>query len=52
MIDGFPMDDDQAQSFVNDIGPPTAVILFEVNANPEVNDRILEERLRKRYVDI
>ena len=30
MIDGYPIDCDQADSFVSDIGPPTAVICLEL----------------------
>lgn len=42
LIDGFPMDSEQADSFISDIGSPTAVILFEAN------DTILQERLKSR----
>merc|ERR1711973_153074 len=42
LIDGFPMDSEQAEAFISDIGPPTAVILFEAN------DAILQERLKSR----
>ena len=30
LIDGYPMDEAQADSFVNDIGPPTIVICLEL----------------------
>ena len=43
LIDGFPLDDEQAEAFVSDIGQPTAVILLEAN------DTILVERLKKRF---
>merc|ERR1711988_301677 len=42
LIDGFPMDSEQAEAFISDIGTPTAVILFEAN------DAILQERLKSR----
>ena len=42
LIDGFPLDDEQAEAFVSDIGQPTAVILLEAN------DTILIERLKSR----
>merc|ERR1711981_1250106 len=42
LIDGFPMDGEQAEAFISDIGSPTAVILFEAN------DTILQERLKSR----
>merc|ERR1711936_65735 len=42
LIDGFPMDSEQAEAFISDIGSPTAVILFEAN------DAILQERLKSR----
>ena len=46
LIDGFPLDDEQAEAFVSDIGQPTAVILLEAN------DTILVERLKKRFEKI
>ena len=46
LIDGFPLDDEQAEAFVSDIGQPTAVILLEAN------DTILVERLKKRLEKI
>merc|ERR1711935_717924 len=42
LIYGSPMDSEQADSFISDIGSPTAVILFEAN------DTILQERLKSR----
>ena len=42
LIDGFPLDDEQAEAFVSDIGQPTAVIHLEAN------DTILIERLKSR----
>merc|ERR1711935_1187618 len=42
LIDGFPMDSEQAEAFISDIGTPAAVILFEAN------DAILQERLKSR----
>merc|ERR1711973_1029803 len=42
LIDGFPMDSEQAEAFISDIGTPIAVILFEAN------DAILQERLKSR----
>jgi len=30
LIDGYPLDEAQANEFVNDIGPPTAVICLEI----------------------
>ena len=43
MIDGFPIDVEQADAFVRDIGEPTAVIFFEAN------DHVLKDRLMARY---
>merc|ERR1739848_984089 len=42
LIDGFPMDSEQAEAFISDIGTPAAVILFEAN------DTVLQERLKSR----
>ena len=42
MIDGFPVDLDQAEAFVRDIGPPAKVILFRANNN------VLKGRLLSR----
>ena len=42
LIDGFPLDDEQAEAFISDIGQPTAVILLEAN------DTILIARLKSR----
>jgi hypothetical protein len=42
LIDGFPIDLEQAEAFVNDIATPAAVIFFEAN------DKVLQERLRSR----
>ena len=42
LIDGYPMDTDQAESFIKNIAAPTMVILLECN------DEILKERLKGR----
>merc|ERR1711997_1321527 len=42
IVDGFPMDAEQADSFVKDIGEPNMVLLLECN------DEILKQRLNKR----
>lgn len=42
MIDGFPIDEEQAESFVTEIGEPTLVLAFEAN------DEILKDRLKSR----
>lgn len=42
LIDGFPIDLEQAEAFVRDIGEPTAVIFFEAN------DHVLKDRLMAR----
>lgn len=42
MIDGFPIDQSQADSFVSEICTPTMVIAFEAN------DEVLKERLKGR----
>ena len=42
MIDGFPIDLEQANAFVHDIAAPAAVIFFEAN------DSVLKQRLMAR----
>merc|ERR1712165_56719 len=42
IVDGFPMDAEQADAFVKDIGAPNMVLLLECN------DEILKQRLNKR----
>jgi len=42
LIDGFPLDDEQADAFIADIGEPTAVLLLEAN------DQVLKDRLKSR----
>ena len=42
IVDGFPMDAEQADAFVKDIGEPNMVLLLECN------DEILKQRLNKR----
>ncbi len=46
MIDGFPMDMDQAEAFVKEVGPPSKVIFLR--ANPVV----LKGRLLSRYTNL
>ena len=42
IIDGFPLDEEQAEEFVNEFGPPGLVINFICN------NRVLMERLNER----
>jgi len=42
LIDGFPLDEEQAQDFLADIGEPTAVLLLDAN------DDVLKRRLNSR----
>merc|ERR1739844_244910 len=42
LVDGYPMDADQADAFIRDIGEPNLVLLLEVD------DVILKERLKGR----
>ena len=42
LIDGYPMDTEQAESFTKNIAAPNMVILLECN------DEILKERLKGR----
>ena len=42
MIDGYPLDEAQASDFINDIGPPSAVICLELS------DEVATARLASR----
>ena len=42
MIDGYPLDEAQASEFINDIGPPSAVICLELS------DEVATGRLSSR----
>ncbi len=42
LVDGFPMDANQAAAFEADICSPVAILFFEAN------DEVLKERLTKR----
>ena len=48
LIDGFPMDVNQAKAFQEDIGEPKAIIYFE--ANESVSQNVMKKRKEKKRI--
>ena len=46
LIDGFPVDVNQAKAFQEDIGEPKAIIYFE--ANESVSENVMKRKKEKK----